>query len=75
MVPLSNFIFVLVTSTGEALGTVRWQAPETIGSKPTWTMKADIYSLGITLWEIATQKVPFHDIGDSTQVMNNDANK
>ncbi len=63
-----NLLFFLATSKGEALGTVRWQAPETIGSKPQWTTKADVYSLGMTLWEIAAQQVPFNDIADNTQV-------
>ena len=45
-----------------ALGTTRWRAPETFDYPPTWTAAADIYSLGVTLYEIASRKVPFEDV-------------
>ena len=45
-----------------ALGTVRWGAPETFDYPALWTDKADIYSLGMTFWEIASRKVPFEDV-------------
>jgi Protein kinase domain len=39
-------------------GTPHWMAPEVFQSS-TYTVKADVYSLGILLWEIATQLRPF----------------
>ena len=45
-----------------ALGTIRWGAPETFDYPALWTDKADIYSLGMTFWEIASRKVPFEDV-------------
>ena len=47
-----------------ALGTVRWGAPETFDYPALWTDKADIYSLGMTFWEIASRKVPFEDVSE-----------
>ena len=45
-----------------AIGTVRWGAPETFDYPPQWTDKADIYSLGITFYEIASRRIPFEDV-------------
>lgn len=39
-------------------GTPEWTAPEVLSSKPN-TKKPDIYSLAITLWEIATWSFPY----------------
>ena len=47
-----------------ALGTIRWGAPETFDYPALWTDKADIYSLGMTFWEIASRKMPFEDVSE-----------
>jgi tRNA A-37 threonylcarbamoyl transferase component Bud32 len=39
-------------------GTPAWIAPEVI-LRERYTEKADIYSLGIVMWEVATRKLPF----------------
>ena len=59
------------------LGTLRWRAPETFGNNPTWSPEADVYSLGVTLFKIATRTVPFADVcwllipvGDISSVTN-----
>jgi tRNA A-37 threonylcarbamoyl transferase component Bud32 len=39
-------------------GTPHWMAPEVFQSN-SYSEKADVYSLGILLWEIATQKRPY----------------
>ena len=44
------------------IGTVKWGAPETFEYPPLWTPKADIYSLGVTFYEIASRKVPFEEV-------------
>jgi serine/threonine protein kinase len=41
---------------------MRWSAPETFGDKPKWTPKSDIYSLGLTFYEIAARKIPFEGV-------------
>lgn len=39
-------------------GTYRWMAPEVLEHKP-YNHKADVYSYGITMWEVLTGGVPY----------------
>ncbi|KAJ1692581.1 hypothetical protein LUZ63_009279 [Rhynchospora breviuscula] len=39
-------------------GTYRWMAPEVIEHKQ-YDQKADVFSFGVVLWELLTQKVPY----------------
>uniref|UniRef100_T1JHS6 Protein kinase domain-containing protein n=1 Tax=Strigamia maritima TaxID=126957 RepID=T1JHS6_STRMM len=41
-------------------GTIAYKAPELLRGFPP-TLKADIYSAGITLWQLLTRKIPFAD--------------
>lgn len=43
-------------SLSSVVGTVAWQAPEVM-RHDTYTEKADVYSFGIILWEIATRGI------------------
>ena len=49
------------TRSTQAVGTVPWMAPELFEKKAVYTRKCDIYSLGVTLWELASRKLPFQD--------------
>jgi len=40
------------------VGTVHWMAPEVLSGKK-YSEKADIYSLGIVLWELFTGQCPY----------------
>lgn len=40
------------------MGTFDWAAPECLTGDYKLTEKADIYSLGVVLWEIVTHEVP-----------------
>jgi serine/threonine protein kinase len=53
------------------VGTYRWCAPEIINklTNKTWSEKADIFSLGIVLFEIASQLLPFADEDDTYTVV------
>eukprot|EP01126_Amoeba_proteus_P008356 TRINITY_DN1308_c0_g2_i3.p1 TRINITY_DN1308_c0_g2~~TRINITY_DN1308_c0_g2_i3.p1 ORF type:complete len:232 (+),score=55.60 TRINITY_DN1308_c0_g2_i3:912-1607(+) len=45
------------------VGTVAWVAPEIINQKKrNYTEKADIYSLGVILWELISRQMPFADL-------------
>jgi hypothetical protein len=47
----------LTASAGQVFGTLAWSAPELLMGERI-SDKVDIYSLGVILWELATQKVP-----------------
>lgn len=40
------------------IGTYQWMAPEVIASQK-YSEKADVFSYGIILWEIASREPPF----------------
>ena len=43
----------------DTVGTVQWMAPELFKRRAVFTQKADIYSLGITFWELAARQIPY----------------
>ncbi|GER33397.1 kinase family protein [Striga asiatica] len=49
----------LTTKTGR--GTPQWMAPEVLRNEPS-DEKADIYSFGVILWELATHKIPWETL-------------
>ncbi|KAL2921134.1 putative serine/threonine-protein kinase SIS8 [Bienertia sinuspersici] len=49
----------LTTKTGK--GTPQWMAPEVLRNERS-DEKSDIYSFGIILWELATQKIPWEHL-------------
>jgi hypothetical protein len=54
-----------VTQHGTALGSPRYMAPEQVLGQPI-DARADIFSLGVVLYEVLTRRTPFEWPGDTT---------
>lgn len=50
-----------ITGTGQAMGTADYVAPEQVTDSKTVSIRADIYSLGCTLFKLLTGRAPFAD--------------
>ena len=53
-----------LTQTGHTLGSLFYMSPEQIQGEPNIDGRSDLYSLGITLYEMATGRRPFHGESD-----------
>lgn len=64
---LARFQSATQYMTGMA-GTFHWMAPEVLAGRP-YTIKADVYSYAVVLWEIITRKKPYEGM-DPRKIMN-----
>lgn len=55
---LSRLKLETFLSTKNGKGTPQWMAPEVLRSEPS-NEKSDVYSYGVVLWELVTQKIPW----------------
>jgi serine/threonine protein kinase len=53
----------------QSVGTLPWKAPELLERGPKYNAACDMYSLGMTLWELSSGKLPFADAQDNGQIM------
>uniref|UniRef100_A0A034W829 non-specific serine/threonine protein kinase n=1 Tax=Bactrocera dorsalis TaxID=27457 RepID=A0A034W829_BACDO len=51
----------MTSPKGNARGTVRYMSPEALREEPL-TAAADVYSLGITMWQMRQRRLPYHII-------------
>ena len=58
-----------LTETGGKLGTIYYMSPEQIMADPKIDIQTDIYSLGITLYEMIAGSLPFSDTDSQFKVM------
>lgn len=49
-------------------GTVPWMAPEIIRGETHYTMKADVYSFGLLLWEFVARQQPFKEMSNQFKI-------
>ena len=52
---------LIATACTGNVGTVHWTAPEVMASKR-YQFPADVYSLGMILYEVVTGHIPFHEL-------------
>lgn len=52
---------MIVLSTAGNVGTVHWTAPEVLANQR-YQFPADIYGLGMVLYEMVTGSIPFHNL-------------
>ncbi|UJR32738.1 hypothetical protein I4U23_020197 [Adineta vaga] len=52
----------------EIVGSLAWKAPELFTSFENHTKQTDIYSLGITMWELVTEMKPWNECADETLI-------
>lgn len=49
-------------------GTLLWRAPE-VSAGTNYSLSADVYALGIILWEIMARQLPFNDIAFDWEII------
>lgn len=60
---LKRYVSVNITKTGEGIGTLHYMSPEQVESTRDVDQRADIYSLGATMYECLCGQPPFDEVG------------
>jgi serine/threonine protein kinase len=55
---LARFVQQSVANTNSNIGAVAWMSPEAV-TKRQYSQKSDVWSFGVTLWEMCTGELPF----------------
>lgn len=60
---LKKYVSINITKTGEGIGTLHYMSPEQVENTRDVDQRADIYSLGATLYECLCGQPPFDEVG------------
>jgi serine/threonine protein kinase len=60
---LKRYVSINITKTGEGIGTLHYMSPEQVENTRDVDQRADIYSLGATLYECLCGQPPFDEVG------------
>ncbi|MHC4841529.1 MAG: protein kinase domain-containing protein [Planctomycetota bacterium] len=60
---LKRYVSVNITKTGEGIGTLHYMSPEQVENTRDVDQRADIYSLGATIYECICGQPPFDEVG------------
>jgi serine/threonine protein kinase len=67
---IKSTITVSMTSLNKnKIGSIRWNAPELFKRGTKRSKETDVYSFGMTLWEISSRKIPFSEEPDDQMVV------
>lgn len=58
---IGDFALARLQGTAGPSGTLLWQAPELFVKDTLTTPESDVYSYGMVMWEMATQRIPFQE--------------
>ncbi|MCK6439838.1 MAG: protein kinase [Planctomycetes bacterium] len=60
---IKQFVSINITKTGEGIGTLHYMSPEQVENTKGVDQRADIYSLGATIYECLCGQPPFDEVG------------
>lgn len=60
---LKRYVSINITKTGEGIGTLHYMSPEQVENTRDVDQRADVYSLGATLYECFCGQPPFDEVG------------
>ena len=58
----------LVQQTNAPKGTILWMAPEMLTDRR-WSVKTDIFAMGIIMWEVVTGLTPYDDMNNLAEII------
>ncbi|PKC59122.1 kinase-like protein [Rhizophagus irregularis] len=69
---LSRYLTAATLNLSQNLDRIRYCAPELLERAPNYKydQRCEVYSFGILLWEIAEERIPYHDTDDILEIIN-----
>ncbi len=56
------------TTKNQSVGSEGWIAPELTDPDGVYTQKSDVFSMGITMWEMATRRIPYEKASSRSMI-------